>query len=221
MNGDNLALKIRDILRDTQSMVQQGSFWSNWEIYLALNAAQECFINTCLTHKLKNCLNTLITQTTPAASVNLSLLTNPNRYLHYVSANIVGEPNRLARIYLGNEGHVFRNVQHDFCYIENNIVTFFSRIAPVTGILYYYRYPSKIELTSVQGTPNTAIDFPMEYYDIIALHASMILGLKETQTQRDIKNKQQIKAKVLMTPQELIHRIADVDMMVFPSNKGK
>ena len=144
----------------------------------------------------------------------------PHRYIHYASASIVGESNRLARIYLGNEGHTYRNVNHDFCYIENNIVSFFSRGTIATGILYYYRYPSRIELTSVQGTPNTNIDFPMEYYDIIALHASMILGLKETQTQRDIKNKQQVKAKVLMTPSELIHRIADVDMMVFPS-KGK
>ena len=220
MNGDNLALKIRDILKDTPSMVQQGTFWSDWEIYLALNAAQESFLNSCIIHKLHNCLNTLIAQTIPATTIDLSLITNPNRYMHYVSANIVGEPNRLARIYLGNEGHVFRNVDHDFCYIENNIASFFSRGIATNGILYYYRYPSRIELTSVQGTPNTNIDFPAEYYDIIALHASVILGLKETQTQRDIKNKQQVKAKVLMTPSDLIHRIADVDMTVFPS-KGK
>ena len=95
MNGDNLALTIRDILKDTQSPVQQGSFWSDWEIYLALNAAQESFLNTCINHKFKNCLNTLITQTTPAQTVDITLLANPNRYMHYASANIVGEPNRL------------------------------------------------------------------------------------------------------------------------------
>jgi len=48
MNGDVLANRVRLILRDTQSPADQGLFWSDMEIALALNNAQAIFVNASL-----------------------------------------------------------------------------------------------------------------------------------------------------------------------------
>ena len=82
-------------------------------------------------------------------------------------------------------------------------------------VLIYYCYPSYIGLTSL-GDASTrpdfaTIDFTPDFYDIILRHAAVLLGMKETQTQRDFKKRQEELLSISLIPRRLTHLVRDLD----------
>lgn len=209
MNGTLLVAQVRRLIRDSETAIVKGLFWSDAEIYLALNAAQDSFVNLCLQAKLYHCLSSIIRVTLPATTIDLSLLPVQDKYLHYLSAYVInGTEKRLCRIYLGAEGLGYSNTNHDYCFIEKDDVSFYSMGLPDQGIFTYFTYPNAISPAA------TLPSFPQDYYDVIVKHAAMILGIKESMNQRNIKLKTNIKQRLIVTPREFITHIIDKDLTI-------
>lgn len=232
MNGDGLAVRVREILRDVQTIVHQGEFWSDREIRLALNQSQAQFINIALRLKLDYLLAGLhsttgyVTPVTDATDPNYlgGWIALPNDYLHYVSGMVGYEDNLfLARLYLGATAEVYRNTQQAGIFIINNLYRGILRNDVETGVvLNYFRQPYYIGLTSMGDNPAVTpvtgrTDFLLQdfddyvYNDIIVGHAAVILGMKETQTQREFKIKKQIFSHYSIFPKRLISLLNDVE----------
>ena len=231
MNGDSLVIRVREILRDVVSNVHQGEFWSDLEIKLALNAAQAVFVNTCLRLRLHYLLSGLMTSVqVPAITVPTPLpRPNPNRwrllpvdYMHYVSGVTQLDPDgtmlRLARIYLGASSHIYKTAAQDAIFIHDGRMTAIAGSDPYTAfVLHYFRQPAQIGLTSLGDDTQPwfpIIEFSSHVYDdIIAGHASVLLGMKETQTQREFKNFKNIFSQYTIFPKRLLNFITDVEKL--------
>lgn len=219
MNGDRLAVRVREILRDVETVAHQGEFWNDIEISIALNQAQYIFINTALRLRLDYLLSGLHTTTgfiTPDITVDNGWLTLPNDYLHYVSGRVNEEYPILARLYLGATSEVYKNSRQAGIFIINNLYRgIFDRNLETEVELNYYRKPYYIGLTDLGE--DTRPDFLLRdfndyvYDDIICGHAAVLLGMKETQTQREFKIRKQIFTHYNIFPKRLITLFNDVE----------
>ncbi len=238
MNGDALIIRVRRILRDTANKTEQGEFWSDREIILALNVAQDIFINFCLTNNILYLLSDLINPTSYIPSEeNYNW---PLPYMHYVSALAGNEANlKPARIYLGAEGYHYLRAAHKSCTILNNSIYFTDGdITPPSdgsGVLYYYTYPSYIGATSLGDNPSSPIpgivprpDFQkinfddFIYKDIFVNHAAVILGLKEITNQRDYKKYKRQITEIMTNPPVYSNFINNVEFTgIVPQNEGQ
>lgn len=239
MIGDNLVVRVREILRDVQTITHQGEFWSDAEIRLALNTARDTFINTCLRLKLDYMLSGLLTTTgtvTPITNVNDpnylgGWIGLPSDYLHYVSGRVADSEDNLylARLYLGVTAEVYKYSTQAGIFIVNqayldalNVPVHITNVyrgifrnnitCPVE--LNYYRQPSIIGLTGIDDLdPSFNVqDFDDYIYnDIIVGHAAVLLGMKETQTQREFKVQKQIFKHYNIFPKTLLQLLNNVE----------
>lgn len=223
MNGDNLIARTRRILRDVVSDTMQGEFWNDETIRLALNTAQDIFINTCLRVGIVDNLSGLFTNTGYIASGTL-----PADYLHYASAK-VGDNEadaRISKVYLGGDGSAMFYSLHDATLIIQDTITFIRNGTAGNGILYYYKYPSYIGATSLGDAGRADFDVmdfePFIYNDILANHASVLLGFKEVQTQRDYKKNKQYMQDMFTYPMRINNYTNSKDIsIVAPKEQGR
>jgi len=194
MNGDLLANKVRRIIRDFNTSTRSGLFWSDNEIRLALNIAQDSFVNFCIDNNLFYYFRKLIRQYEADTSLAPSSL--PDNFMAYSSALVYDNaekvpPSKLAQIHVGGDADKYRWISHDGCFIINQDIAFTSNGVGTCGVLFYYKYPSFIGLTSLNDHINrsdfSVVDFDQFIYDnIISYHASVILGMKETKNKRNV-----------------------------------
>jgi len=217
MNGDPLAAKIRRILRDFTSPTRGGQFWSDEEIRLALNAAQDIFINFCLNNDLYYLLDRLISVVQVPISTD-NPITVPQDYLHFASA-VVGKESgqdidRVAQIHIGGDADKYMWVVHDSCNIIADEIHFMAAGVWGIGQLFYYKRPSFIGLTSLGDDTNpdfNDVDFEDSIYDdVICYHAALLLGIKETRNKRNVLYDRTFMNKVLTVPQN-IENYADIE----------
>ena len=223
-----MAVRIRDILRDNPSPTEQGVFWSDNEIRLALNASQDAVVNYSLsiqlTHPLIGLIRTAVYNAPTQAIIDnaYGFQGLPNNYMHYASAYVIDTPdedlstNRSpAKIYIGADAETYRNSIHVGVSILQNGVKAVNMLNPNAAfILDYYCYPSYIGLTSLGDASRldfTITDFSPEYYDIILRHAAVLLGTKETLNQRDFKKRQEEHLSLSLKPRGLTHLVKDLD----------
>lgn len=233
MNGNQLIVEVRNILRDPLNAVTSqpastrvtpafnvpsrlGSFWSDAEIILALNSAQDIFVNYCLNKKLYFYLDYLFT------SVQNNLVSNnplalPSDYLHYASGSIgvIDEPTQLAQIHIGGDTDKYLWTMHDHISIIEEWIYFIQNGAFGTGILFYYKQPSYIGATSLGDA--LRVDFndtnfeDYVYNDIFVNHASVILGAKDTWSKRDASEIKGVNFNYLLYPKRIENYIEQND----------
>ena len=222
MNGDALVARVRQVLKDVETDTEKGQFWDIREIVLALNEAQNIFIDYCLRNDHRQYLNGLKAETVFTTSTTM-----PSDYLHYMSAKTgIDEDNlKMARVYLGGEGAVYRYVHHNAAVILGEIFYFIDGTnVDANGVLYYYKRPAKIystELGQMGPFDSGAVvyddrqDFEdYVYNDIIALHAAVIIGRKEVQTQRELKKTKRLVEEIVVQPKVFAHYARIVDSPV-------
>lgn len=200
MNGDALVERVRRILKDVADDTHQGEFWDLREIMLALNVAQDILLNYCLRNQREDLIKGLVKNTGIIASDT----TIPTDYVHYVSAQVGDAEStlRTARIYIGGYVDQYINVTHDAAFIFDETLSFRSEGSTSQGQLWYFKRPSVISSTTPPfNTDLTGNDFhDYIYNDIIAVHASILLAIKEIQTQRDIKKNVRVFQEFVLTP---------------------
>lgn len=193
MDAVPLIRRVRLILEDVENPTKKGEFWSDAEIILALNAAQDIFVSYCIRNKLNKHIQGLYRRT----DVIPSQSNLPSDYLHALSAlTVQNNIQRFARLYFGGDADMFRyNITQNKCLIIGDKIYFYDGINEVNGILNYYKKPSKISVYIDPEIPyDPSKDFTDDIYlKVIAKYAARILGIKETMTSRDIRR--HIKAK--------------------------
>jgi hypothetical protein len=206
MNGDVLAQRLREILHDKETATDKGTFWDDRQLRLALNAAQDVIINRLLNNKQYSNLLGLATQTTYGRNTVV-----PWDYLHYMSGQVgdTEQTLKLARVYLGATGDAYINVNHYAVCIIGNAMMFVNKGERISsGILYYYKRPSFIGLTSMGDDSRSdfnTIDFAFDIYDMIVQHSAQILGMKETQTQREFKLFKNLNSELSVQPIDMVN----------------
>lgn len=198
MLGQTLIDKTRVILRDrgrnnlaplgdTMNSVS-GQFWSDYEVLVCLNIAQDYVINRAILLKDTALLQMLIVQgvyQTAPSNPLIPHLNLPNDYLQYIDGKVGSAPNyHIARIYLCGDAIPFLHAKHDAIYILRDTIIYNNMgNYNVGGILNYYKRPTKI----VQGEfENSFVN--KVYYDYIVRYGAALLSTKEIHTQRDYKN---------------------------------
>jgi hypothetical protein len=201
MTGVTLINRTRLKLRDVETDVSQGEFWTDDEILAVLNACQLSFINFCLNHNLYQELFLLMT------SVDVSGRWDnlPLDYLHYQSGRVEGKP---AKIFLGGDGFGFLNSNLEAFIIFNNLVSVRDGTSFGTGTLYYYKVPSQIDA----GT--FADCFSWEAYRLISDYAVTLLGMKEIQTSRDFKTKKRLVEELAVNPPIFANYLRDKESII-------
>lgn len=185
MTGAEAVTLLRRSLRDDTTLYRQGAFWSDDEIYRALNNAQMHVVHSALAvgtaHWL---LRNLMVVLPGAAQVAI-----PNDYLHASSATVEG---KLAQLYIGAEAAAFLTTHHAAAFIIGDTVYFRNGGAPSTAsTLNYYRKPEEI----LSGTD--LVDLPPAGFDVVLDLAAIMLGFKETIKPREAKLS--ARAKMLAT----------------------
>lgn len=184
MTGNYLLNIVRRHLKDLPTGTEQGEFWSNDEIRLVVNIAQDIVTNNALIMDNDKILEHLLRATEyEAAFAGVAL---PSTYLHYYSAQVQqGGRYMPASIYQGGEVPLYQNVEAGICLIWADTVHFKSGGSPADGWLYWYERPDAIVFNDDEMT-----SFTEEiYYDYIIPVAEYFLGMKEPQTQRELKLK--------------------------------
>lgn len=183
MIGANLLARVRRLLRDVATVTEQGTFWSDAEIYLALNNAQLSYASFLVRNYQYHNVASLLTNTAISAGGAL-----PADYFMYASAytsRAFGDKytKSIAKIYCGGEAWVYRFVKDTACWIVGNQYGFVDGANyNANGRLFYYRYPTVI----IAGVFNS--DFNDNQYQSEISHiAAIYLSMKEPQTQRDFK----------------------------------
>jgi hypothetical protein len=189
MTGQQLIDLMRQNLRDTGAFspdsALQGQFWSDYELLLFLNMAQDTVLDNALVYNNEYILSHLHAATTQQGLGDTDPVDLPNDYMHYQSAVVEWDESYLsmAKLYMGGEGEYYRDTQQHMAWIDRDVVKFYSNGVPVRGILYYYKYPAEITIGDFNET--FGIDV---YNNLIVKQALVFAGLKEPQTQREFKN---------------------------------
>lgn len=210
-----LAERVRQILRDEETVYAQGQFWDIRHISLALNSAQNIFLNFCIRNSIWQLLSSLYTNTGFIPSGTL-----PSDYLHCASAKVGTTEENLvtAKLYLGGKGYNYRFVKDDAAIILLENLYFVRNGSPASGILYYYKKPSYIgleELGDYTRSDFDIIDFhAFIYEDIITNQAAVLLSFKEIQTQRDFKRQKKWLTEMALQPKSLLHYLRNEDLGV-------
>jgi hypothetical protein len=207
MTGQSLIDRVRRVLKDTPSLVEQGTFWSDNEILLALNIAMYVWINFCIKNNFTDDLSGIIKK----SSILHSPTTLPPDYLHYISSTVGYDDfhQYISQIFLGGNADVYFRTKIVGTFIVNNQIWFtwnrdykYSINANCMGFLYYFKYPNPIV------TGNFDINFHDHIYmNTFIKHASVILGIKETKTTRDIKTyRRYLQSLLTMSVEDVIYR---------------
>jgi hypothetical protein len=218
MNGSGLVSKVRTILKDigTDPDVSlltnphgpnQGRFWQDSEIILALNSAQDIFINYCIQKEKHHFLTELIRNTGLVNSGEPFVFTDP--YFHYLSGVVGAGDLKTARIYLGGEGFSYNNVLHWAIAIIGNNLYFIENGNLSQGILYYYTYPVAIASATVLHNFDDYV-----YTNLIANYAAIILGMKEIQGQRDFKKYKRYLEEISSQPETFAWYVENNDLSI-------
>jgi len=237
MNGDSLITRVRRVLKDEATNVAQGNFWSDREIILAINAAQSIFIKHALELELHYLLAQLVRKTVYSTSAT-NYVFSPECF-SYISAQ-VGDIDNLkpARIYMGGDGMYYENTHHKAVILIGKDVYFidgaYTDPKNGWGVLHYYTYPSYIGATSLGDNPSApippivpktdwySIDFEdWVYNDVIANHAAVICGLKETTNQRDFKKYKRVMGEMMMNPGIYANHILEAEFTGIKNKVGR
>lgn len=217
MVGQELVNRVRYLLRDVESDTVQGKFWEDNIILHILNESQWVFINHASRENpaLLTSLHTATPYQTYTPGVDITL---PPEYFHYASAQVGDDDQRLrpAKVYLGGSGIAVLTTKTDSVIIWKDIVYFVNKGQLGGGKLFYYRYPNRIVL----------MDFEPSFYDdvynnLLVRHTVAILGMKETQTQRDFKNRQAQLKDMLIRPGTIAGYYEDKDREYGQTQKNK
>lgn len=175
MTGAEAVTFLRRSLRDDTTLYRQGAFWSDEEIYRALNNAQLHVVHSALASGTAHWLLRNLTVILPAAGQ----VAVPLDYLHAFSATVDG---KLAQLYEGAEAIAFFTAHHAAAFIVGDTVYFRNgALAATASTLNYYRKPEEIVDTT------DLVDLPRAGLDIILDLAAIILGFKETIKPREAK----------------------------------
>lgn len=179
MVGTALMEYVRKILRDVYTNTQKDYFWSDGEILLCLNAAQDIFLNNMLKLGQDSFLRGLITRT----SYVLDSDPVPADYVYFLTAHVGDEEDlKLAELYTGGEAVVHYRTKQAQASVLGNTIRYRRSRLPAGGRLYYYKRPNPI----IEGEFDNSFDD--EIYNVqIANLASVICAVKETSTSRDYK----------------------------------
>lgn len=186
MTGNELRLRIRRHLRDVETATEQGEFWSDEELLNVVNHVQHHIVDKAIESKVQDVLYNLMAYGDfPAAQFGNHQL--PTDYVHYASAQAEQAGQYYpCSIYLGGRVILFNNTRNAKCTIFNDELNFLYDGSGVAGRLYYYRKPDDITFND-----NELNTFGDEIYrNLIYLASTVLLGMKETQTQREFKTKQ-------------------------------
>jgi len=206
MLGTELLTRMRRILRDVETDTVKGEFWHDAELMFALNAAQSLYVNYCIRKKDEESLSGLLESNIYTASPSQL----PDDYLHYSSAQVGTYPNlKVSKLYLGGNACPYLNVSHTATFILGDNIYFWNSDYYDAGILYYYKQPSAI---TVQ--PVSLQDFPeFIYKDVILNRAVFLIGMKETQTQREFKKMKEEKIRTATSPKEFLYFVEDFELL--------
>lgn len=175
MTGSEAVTLLRRSLRDDTTLNRQGAFWSDEELYRALNNAQLHVVHSALASGTAHWLLRNLTVILPAAG-QVSI---PLDYLHAFSATVNG---KLAQLYEGAEAIAFFTAHHAAAFIVGNTVYFRNgAVAATAATLHYYRKPTGILDTT------DLVDLPPAGFDLVLDLAAIILGFKETIKPREVK----------------------------------
>ena len=184
MTGNYLLNMIRRHLKDLPTATEQGEFWSDDEIRLVVNIAQDIVLNNSLVLDNDKVLEHLLRATYYEATFGPVAL--PDTYLHYYSAQTKqGGRFMPASIYTGGEVPLYKDVEAGVCLIWGNTIHFKSAGNIEEGWLYWYERPEEIVFNDEELESFTE----EVYYDYILPIAEYFLGMKEPQTQRELKLK--------------------------------
>ena len=189
-------------LSNINNKPEKGQYWSDRLILLMLDTAQNILLNQALAVKDEVLLNGLFSESSFTANATL-----PNDFAWYIGG-VAYPPNgfneRISRIYVGGEAEQYRNVRHYAVYlIGNSISSRWLATYPSNGRLTYWRRPTPINQLGLNLT-----DFEDEIYnDWIVVQACVLLGMAETQTQREYKNLQVVKQKFMINPKKFVNYI--------------
>ena len=198
MVGTQLIARVRRLLKDVEDDTHKGEFWDDREVLLALNASQDVLINICLKNNYGNILHGLIKNTGNIATGGL-----PADYCHVINGMVGANAGsqRMARVYIGGECEVYRCAKSDAVLINGVNIYFINSGVQGRGMLTYYKYPSKIDNAAGLGTDLNDIDFEeWVYNDLITIHAAVLLGMKEVQTQREFKMEKRMGQDISVQP---------------------
>ena len=205
MTGVTLINRTRLKLRDVATDVSQGEFWTDDELLAVLNACQLSFINFCLNKGLYQELFLLMT----SKEVSGQWDNLPLDYLHYQSGRVnLNGMDVVAKIFLGGDGFGFLNSNLEAFIIFNNLVSVRVGTSFGSGILYYYKNPSRID------TGTFADSFNWEGYRLISDYAVTVLGMKEIQTSRDFKTKKRLVEELAVNPPIFANYLRDKESIV-------
>lgn len=125
MNGRPLINQVRKYLRDISDLSNQGSFWDDREIILALNAAQDVILKSLINNKQYQALNRLVSARLYNPNGTDVWRTLPSDYIHYMSA----QTSSLDAVRIENSGIVVTVYEAD--------LPFFSTVGLIPDPMYY------------------------------------------------------------------------------------
>lgn len=208
MDGVYLLNKVRSYLADNETDTVKGEFWKDAEIQLALNAAQDIFVNTCIklniVYLLRNLTVTTAWDTTPNPK------TLPQDYVHILSGRVGATDDnsvlRTARIFVGGAGFDFM-YSMDCVAILNSQIWYKSKGADTHGHITYLRRPTAIDVTTTFNS-----DFYDDIYgDVIVNHAVVLLGMKEIQTSREFRLNNRGIYNYIQMPKRITNYLTEAD----------
>lgn len=242
MDGNNLIRRIRIKLNDLPNLAEQGQFWDDREILLALNNAQDLFIDFCIrTNKYHYLYGLLVSFNNFVINNSRFWSSLPADYFSFASASVIQPWNQTAqdiggmdfdtirrhaqtaKVYIGGEAFYYYYVNQNACFIFANNITFrnysytnLGSVIPLTlppnqridGVLYYYHYPAII--IGNRFDPS----FPDWIYENVFVdYAILLLGMKETQSQREFKMKKRLVRELSMQPEKFANFVEERDRM--------
>jgi hypothetical protein len=214
LNGADLIERVRRVLKDSESDTIKGEFWSDDEITLCLNEAQNAFINFCLKNNLLYFLTGLST-----LSIQNTNTTLPTNYLHIWSSKVSTGDGvfKIAKIYNGGDSYNFIWVKHVAASVIKDKIyfTFMANTTTTQGKMYYFRYPTPILKNAIFVS-----DFAdYIYYDIICEHAAVMASIKGIQTQRDFKKNKRYLQEIVLYPTNIANYIQNMDVATATQKK--
>ena len=197
MQAAPLIQRVRRLLLDNASIspADAGEFWSDAIITLFLNESQLLFTSALLEGRgvraadihLSGMLETIVPGPTDVL---------PDDFMESSSAQVFDPVNiadaAMARIFTGGNGFNYRNVGLHSCIIFQDSYEFYFNGLACEGILHYYKYPAVITDNNLDPDFDIQTFSSDIYEDIIIPQAAVLLGLKEPQTQREVKRMQKV-----------------------------
>lgn len=198
-----------------------GEFWHEREILLALNVAQDVFVNFSLNNKRYDVLRHLHANTGAVAAGDLISGLTPT-YLHYDAAKVTDDSDppalRTARVYIGGETEIYNIIKHrSLCVINDDY--YFNHDRDLSeGIMYYFKRPERITLTPATSRNADFDDYV--YRDIICKYAAVLLGIKSIPTLREAYWQKGFYTNLGLQPPFAVLFLNNVEVKIRPGNRS-